>query len=131
MKEEMLKKLKDRYNPIESDDKIKISMLLHDYLKEIKEEDTNKIYVYCGATIVTENDILIVNRENPNVTNLLYWNIEQPTMINIPIEKCKEFETNNTIVYGDYYKIMSNFFIEAIKTNQSEAVKKIIKKYKK
>lgn len=131
MKEEMLKKLKDRYNPIESDDKIKISMLLHDYLKEIKEEDTNKIYVFCGATIVTENDILIVNRENPNVTNLLYWNIEQPTMINIPIEECKEFEKNNTIVYGDYYKIMSNFFIEAIKTNQSEAVKKIIKKYKK
>ena len=130
MKEELLEKLKKefyRLNNMEED--IKISTLIYNHLNEINEEDTNKIYVYCGA-ITGGDNVDVVDIDNPNVKNVLYWNIEQLNMKKVSIEEYKNFEKDNIIVYGEHHKIMLNFFKEAIKTNQENATKLIKKIYK-
>ena len=126
MTEELLKQLKKEYKKSKfSDIDQKVGMLIYEHLMSIKEDETNKIFVYCGAT--TQSSIIY----NPDAANLLYWDIEQPYMISVLSEDYSKFEEENTIIYGNHYDIMLEFFKEAIKSDQEKAKKKIIKKYKK
>lgn len=134
MREELLNKLKEEF---ESDkykymsDKQKTAMLMMEYLTSIREEDTNKLYIYCGATTNTGYNEHFVDKNNSDARNLLYWDIEQTYMISVPKENYKKFEKNNIILNGRHDDIALDFFLEAIKSNQKNAVKKITKKYKK
>ena len=133
MKEELLEIIKKEYkheNKFMTDDQ-KVLTAITNHLSEINEEDTNKIYVYCGATTRGGYFNHLVDRNDPEAEYLLYWDIEQTYMINIPIQNCEEFESNNTIVYGKHHDVSFDFFKEAIKSDQEKAKKKIIKKYTK
>jgi len=130
MREELLEILKKEYKEIKNkSEKQKVSMLIFKHMYEIREDETNKVFVYCGADTKTGFYQHIVDKNDPDAENILYWDIEQPYMINVYKKECEEFENNNKIVYGDHTDIMLNFFNEAIKTNQDAAVKKIVKKY--
>ena len=131
MKEELLKRLKKEFVELKNiEEDRKISTLIYNHIHEIKEEDTNKIYVFSGA-ITDGNNVDVVDIDNPSAKYVLYWNVEQFNMKKVLIEEYKNFEKDNIIVYGKHHKIMLDFFKEAIKTNQEDATKLIKKIYKK
>lgn len=131
MKEELLAELKEEYKRMKGlDENRRIAMLVYNHLLEIGD-DTNKIYTFEGATTKTSYNPHFVDVNDPDAATVLYWDIESPYMIGIPVEIYKGFEKNNKIVYGNHNAVVNSFFKEAIKSNQEEAVKKVLKKYKK
>lgn len=140
----LIKILEDDLNLINISDKKLILSYYSYYLREIREDDTNKIYVYLG-TFEYNNEIDIVHGsrdfrvkdDSEDADYKVYRNIESDYSMDIPIEKCEEFEKNNIIIRPktylngkEYYNIRDDFFIKAIKTNQEIAKKMILKKYK-
>ena len=140
----LIKILEDDLNLINISDKKLILSYYSCYLHEIKKEDTNGIYVYLG-TFEYNNEIDIVHgsrdyrvsEDSKNADYKVYRNVESDYSIDIPIDKCEEFEKNNIIIRPktylngeEYYKIRDDFFVVAIKTNQESVKKLILKKYK-
>lgn len=138
----LIKILEDDLNLINISDKKLILSYYPFYLSEIGKDDTNKIYVYLG-TFEYNNEIDIVHgsrdfrvkEDSEDADYKVYRNIESDYSIDIPIEKCEEFEKNNIIIRPEtylngreYYKIIDEFFINAIKTNQESAKKTNIEK---
>ena len=107
----------------------KVDNAIYEHISEIKMDETNKVFNYVGATTNTAYFTHYVSKDDPDAHNILYWDIEQTYMISIPKEQKEEFERKNTIVYGRQQDITHDFFEAAIKTNQQEAVIKIVKKY--
>lgn len=128
--------------PIELTDERIVSSFYRSYLSEIKENETNGIYVYVGtysyskeANIVHDSDER-VNYSDPNANYRIYFDIEQLCSQNIPISECEQFEKNHIVINPktylkeqEYYKIQKQFFIKAVMTNQEAAKKLVLGKY--
>ena len=140
----LIKILEDDLNLINISDKKLILSYYSCYIHKIDECDTNKIYVYLG-TFEYSNEIDIVHgsrdfrvKDDSEAADYkIYRNIETDCSIEIPIDKCEEFEKNNIIIKPktylngeEYYNIRDDFFVASIKTNQESAKKMILKKYK-
>ena len=125
-------------------DKEIISKIYPKYLYEIKENETNNIYIYLG-TYMYSNEIDIVHGSNDtrveynsqNADYRTYLNLEHQFAKNIPIAQCPNFEKNNIIINPStffktkaYYDIQKDFFYKATIENQEEAKKYILTKYK-
>ena len=120
-----------------------IIRIYQDYLRKNKVSSTNDIYVYLGTFKYSWNDYiddysnLHTKRNDKDAYKREYWNIEQEKKVEISIDEVDKFEQENIIIYPEkileakyYFKeIQKEFFIDAIKTNQEEAVKRLVKKY--
>lgn len=122
------------------DEEVIIKRVYERMLYKIDKNDTNKIYVCTGTYTFGDFDIVhgptdyLVNRDDPSATHRNYWDLEQSMSIDVAIKKCDEFEKNNIVIFEgrhSYYKIRQEFIKEALKNGQKEAVKTIVKKYKK
>lgn len=129
---------------VKKTDKEIISSFYHHYLHQIDPKDTNEIYVYLGTYHYSiETDIVHgsnderVDYSSPLADYRTYWNIEQPFAESISINKCEQFEKKHFIINPEsyfkereYYEIQKEFFIKAVKSNQTNAKKMILKKHK-
>ena len=121
------------------EDKI-IKRISDRFVWNIKENETNGIFVYRG-TFEAGYDYDIVHgpsdrrvpRDSPFATHRDYWDLEQHYPFEVPIKKCEEFEKSHIVIFtsGNYYRIRQEFITEALKNGQEKAVKTIIKRYKK
>lgn len=107
------------------------------YIVQIKENDTNKIYVYMGTYIQDYYDQSEcsfdkeVDMNNPNATHRIYRNLEGLLEKCIKIEDCDVFEKNNIVLFvDDFYEIEKEFLSTSVKENQEKAIQKVLKKYK-
>lgn len=106
---------------------------------KIKDTETNHIYVYCGTykldyccDIEHGPTGIAASKNDPSAQYRTYHDIEQYFAVDIPINKCNDFENNNHILYissNKYYQIRKEFIIDAINFNQDIAVSNILKKY--
>lgn len=140
----LIRILEDDLNLINISDKKLILSYYSCYLNKIGKFDTNEIHVYLGTfQYNSEIDIVHGSRDFRVKDDLedadykIYRNIESDYSIDVPIEKCEEFEKNKIIIrpktylnVKEYYEIRDDFFVKAIKTNQETAKKMILKKYK-
>lgn len=112
------------------------------YLEQIKPEDTFGIYIYMGTYSYNTQFSSVklaerVSYDSPYADYRVYWNIEQPDSIAVPINKCSEFEESNTVLEID--KISKEKFDEAQElflylcneVNQEAACRVVLRKYKK
>ena len=149
---EYLKLIEEVYDNLKqikiTDKEIIRSIFESRYLNKIKDNETNGIYVYLGTFKCGDNDIIHyfpdtqVERNDVNADYREYWNLEQKYSKLIPISKSDNFENTHTIInlnnefhtkrYNEnkYYEIREEFIDIAVKTNQKNAVKRILKKYK-
>lgn len=107
------------------------------HIKNIKEEDTNKIYVYAG----TYKDVLLIGEENFKIRDVetdyndkeadyrLYHNLECLVEQRVDIDYVDQFDVENFILYGNYDDIQRDYIVEAVRNNEEVAIKKVIKKY--
>ena len=123
------------------DEELIIKIVYERMLYKINKNDTNKIYV-CTGTYKMDDcyDVIhgprdyLVSSDYPYATHRNYWDLEQNMSFDIAIRNCEEFEKNNIVIFEgrhSYYKIRQEFISEALKKGQKEAVKSIIKRYKK
>ncbi len=110
--------------------------LLRKHRDEIKEEDTNGIYVYF-ATYREKNNFyedgpedIKVPFNDKNATYSLYRNLEIDKEVLISIDEREEFERTVDIVTGDYRSLQKEFITTAVKKGQEEAAKQIVKRYR-
>lgn len=118
-----------------------VSRIFNREVYKIKDTETNHIYVYRGTYLLDHFcDIehgptgIVVGRNDPSAQYRTYHDLEQYFEVDIPINKCDEFEQNNYILFvgiSRYYEIQKEFIVDAIKYNQDVAVKNILKKYSK
>ena len=115
------------------------SSIYHKYLNQISK--TNQIYVYLGTyTNSIENDIIHgtpdirVKRNDKRAKYCLYQDLEKTEPIKISIDKTKQFEEVNVVIFPNkyltenyYYELQKEFFYTCITTNQEEALKKVRK----
>lgn len=115
-----------------------------EYLKDIKRDETNKIFVYIGTYSYISNydskigkmtDLVLYNSSDADYRK--YWDLEQKDVINIAIKNCIQFEKENIIIIPktddrekEYYKIQKEFFDEALDKDQEIAKRKILSNYK-
>lgn len=119
--------------------------------RKIDRSETNGIFVYIGAYIERcseDNDYYkcITEDDDPNALWKDYWDIELEEKIEVPIDRCDDFEKNNFVIRlpkkcanriaeqfyrEETHKIIQNeFFKDAILNSQEEAVRHVLKKYK-
>lgn len=127
-----------------SDEEI-INSIYRKYLPEIKENETNGIFVYIGTYRYSHELDLIhgstddrVDYNDPKANYRIYFDIEQLFSNTISITDCEQFEKEHIVIYPqtylkekEYYKIQKQFFIKAVLTNQESAKKLILGKYSK
>lgn len=128
---------------LETNEESLVEKAYYSLIRSINEKDTNKIYVYLGTykssyesdVIHGSNDIR-VDYNDPTSEYRMFQDIELDSQIIIPIDKCKDFESSNKIIYlkgyrlwGKYYSIQKEFFKESFKNGQEEACKLILRKY--
>lgn len=128
---------------LETDEESLIEKVYYKAIRSINESDTNKIYVYLGTykssyetDIEHGNNDIRVDYNDTSAEYRMFQDIELDNQIILPIGKCKEFESSNKIIYlsgyrlwGKYYNIQKEFFVNAVKSNQEEACKLILRKY--
>ena len=133
----MLKQIK------KTDEEI-ISSFYSKYTYRIKENETNKIFVYLGTYKYSKDyDIchytpdIQVDYDSDKADYRLYQDLEDSSSKLIPIKQCEQFEKENIIIIPntryrrkEYYDIRQEFFIKAIKKDQESAKKLVLKKYK-
>lgn len=124
------------------DDKTIASEIYYRYIHRIDKKDTNGIFVYLGtyresyeSDIVHCNGDIKVGYNNPDAEYRLYQDLEQNSVITVPIKDCEEFEKSNKVIFPKgynlckrYYEIQKDFFIEAITSSEEEACKLILRK---
>ena len=107
-------------------------------------EETNGIYVYMGTYSWSNNKDVMrpsdekLNYSDPNAKFRIYRDLEKINEeIVLPISECKDFEKNNTVIVlrtaipeSKIYQVQEEFLQDAIKTNQEEAKKRVLRKYK-
>ena len=118
-----------------------IIMSVYDkYVCDINQEDTNEIYVYIGSYMPSDYSALEiddgypfeieVNRDDPRAISRRYYNLEGIWGITLNVDESKNFEDTHTVIYvDDFYKLQSEFIVNAVKENQDVAVSKVLKKY--
>lgn len=120
-----------------------ISTLYSKYAYRIKEDETNKIFVYLGTYKYSElYDIhhsipdISVSYDSKEADYRKYQDIEDNFAKIIPIKQCEIFEKENIIINPNtryktkaYYEIRQEFFTRAIKKDQESAKKLILRKY--
>lgn len=124
------------------DDKTIASEIYYRYVHRIDKKDTNGIFVYLGtyresyeSDIVHCNGDIKVGYNNPDAEYRLYQDLEQNSVITVPIKDCEEFEKSNRVIFPKgynlckrYYEIQKKFFAEAITNSEEEACKLILRK---
>lgn len=122
-----------------------IASMYYKYLYQIKDEDTNEIYVYMGTYKYSEEMDIVhgsrdirVQYDSIDADYRVYRNIEKSSSEQILINRCKEFEKTHTIINPKivcydktFYEIQKDFFIRAVKVNQESAKKLVLRKYSK
>lgn len=122
-----------------------IASIYYRYLYQIKDEDTNDLYVYMGTykyndeiDIVHASRDIRVSYDDIRANYRLYRNIEKSGCEQILINRCEEFERTHTIINPrvvcydkKFYEIQKDFFIRAVKDNQKSAKRMILRKYSK
>ncbi len=128
---------------LETDEDTLVTKVYYKHLRNINENDTNKIYAYLGTYKSSyETDIehgssdIRVDYLDPKAEYRIFQDLEQDTQITIPISKCIEFESTHKIIYlkgyrlwGKYYNIQKEFFTVSVKSNQEKASELILRKY--
>lgn len=99
------------------------------FIERMNLDDTNGLYVYCG-TFNSESSVYFLERDSENAVCREYRDIEKPSSIKIPIEKCEEFEKNNKVLDTTIYDATEGFLDIALKTSQQEAVNELCKRYR-
>lgn len=94
-------------------------LMLYHFLTD--DDETNNIYYSNDFVYQQSNDKYLY----------LYTDIENGHKELIEEDKIDEFENNHTILDTEvgYFKVRSELILDMIKTNQKDAVKKIIRKY--
>lgn len=122
-----------------------ICSVYNKYIYSIEEKDTNKIYIYLGTFRCSDNVDIVhssydirVKYNDKKADYRLYQDLEQTFAKRVNIKDCDSFEKANTIINPtpyykekEYYNIQKEFFIKAIKNNQEDARKLVLKKYHK
>lgn len=125
------------------DDKTIASEIYYRYIHRIDKKDTNGIFVYLGtyresyeSDIVHCNGDIKVGYNNPDAEYRLYQDLEQNSVITVPIKDCEEFEKNYIVIFPKgynlckrYYEIQKEFFTEAITNSEEEACKLLLRRY--
>lgn len=125
-----------------TDERTLASEIYYRYIHRIDKKDTNGIFVYLGtyresyeSDIVHCNDDIKVGYNNPNAEYRLYQDLEQHSVITVPIKDCEVFEKSNRVIFPKgynlckrYYEIQKEFFTEAITNSEEEACKLILRK---
>lgn len=120
-----------------------IASMYYMYLHQIKDEDTNEIYVYMGTykysdeiDIVHGSRDIRVQYDSIDADYRVYRNIEKSSSEQVLINRCEEFERTHTIINSrvvcydkTFYEIQRDFFIRAVKVDQESAKKMILRKY--
>lgn len=126
-----------------TDEKTLASEIYYRYIHRIDRKDTNGIYVYLGtyresyeSDIVHCNGDIKVGYNNPDAEYRLYQDLEQNSVITVPIKDCEEFEKSNRVIFPKgynlckkYYEIQKEFFTEAITNSEEEACKLLLRRY--
>ena len=134
------------YSHIESKDDMS---LISSCIGKVKIKETNGIFVYVGTYMVNhEIDIVHgstdfrVNYCDQNADYSQYKNIESSSsdsnyIINVPVSKRSRFEQEHTVVFPksyfkdkEFYEMQNEFFKDAIKYGQEEAVQRVLAKGK-
>ena len=106
----------------------------------IEENETNGIYVYVGSYMPSNYSYeeiedgapfeIEVDYNDPRAMDRRYFNLEGVWGKTINISDCEEFERTHTVIFvDDFYELQTEFIMTAVKENQEEAVKKVLKKY--
>lgn len=120
-----------------------IESMYYKYLHQIKESETNGIYVYMGTYRYSDEIDIIhgsydvrVPYDSIDADYRLYRNIEKTCKEKVLIRNCALFENTNTIInrkvaFDDtnFYEIQKDFFIRSIKDSQEAAKRMILRKY--
>ena len=116
-----------------------IDDVFRENIYQIKNNETNKIYVYKGTykyddsyDIVHGASSIRVNRNDPTALFSVYQDIEQNWDKNVRIDKCDDFEKDNYVIFGkisNYYQIRKEFIVDAVNLGQEKAVSNVLKKY--
>lgn len=119
------------------------SYFIEHFIYNIKQNETNKIYVYLGTYKYTD-EIDIVHSavderkkyNDPKANYRMYRDLEQYDTLILSIKDSSVFEKENIIIKPnsiflerEYYKIQEEFFDEILKSNQKKAKKRILNKY--
>ena len=119
------------------------SYFIERFIYNIKQNETNKIYVYLGTYKYTD-EIDIVHSavdertkyNDPKANYRMYRDLEQYDTLILSIKDSSVFEKENIIIKPnsiflerEYYKIQEEFFDEILKSNQKKAKKRILNKY--
>lgn len=119
-----------------------VSEVVEDILKKYDNEDNN-IFIYLKTDYYYKANWNLVFHETDIVHGKYFQNIECYKEIIVEKDELKDFEKNNIVIYPeaitrlgkDPYKvfkqIQTEYFTKAIRTNQEEAKKLIISRYKK
>lgn len=146
-----------RYLELTEEEKVKFDLsddwlILEELLKSFKIKETNEILV-CTNTFYDIGLLYSINREsclsptyydNKLATLRTYVNIEDGTVITDKLFDIEDIKTsvtelssivlnpyNSSYNYNGYDEVRQQFFLEAIKSNQSNAKKLILSKYPK
>lgn len=124
-----------RYISLKDDDIYDLSF--RNNLGNIKQDETNNIYVYLGPYETNDYFGIKLSEADPKACFKKYWNIELGIFTFVDIRFAKNFEESNIILFGEkdgemgLYREVQNLFVKtAIEQNQEEAVKLVLKKYK-
>ena len=109
------------------------------YLFNIKDTDTNKIFVYLGnyyvkyfgGSLLSANYIQVPS-DDVRTEYKKYHDLEQYKAIYVPVSKCEKFEEENNIIFDNidkYIEIRDEFALNMLSDGQENAKKYIKKKY--
>lgn len=129
---------RDMYLPEKTESDV-IMSIYKKYANQIKETDTNGIYIYVATYMPSEFSTEEIEEgfqfeieteiNDPRATHRYFWNIEGLCSKSVNIQDCEEFEKTHTVLYVDnFYEIQEEFIITAVKENQKKAVNKLLQK---
>lgn len=103
------------------EDKVIMDMFFNEFLDE--NDETNNIYY--------ETDYAESDSKNKDRYMFLYTDIENGKKEFVNVDNVAEFENTHNVLETEvgYNKVQEEFIIDAVKNNQEDAVKRIIKKY--
>lgn len=127
-----------------TDERTLASEIYYRYIHRIDKEDTNGIFVCLGtykesyeSDVVHCNGDIRVGYHNPDAKYRLYQDLEQHSVITVPIKACEEFEKSHIVIFPKgynlckkYYEMQKEFFAEAITNTEEEACELLLRKYK-
>lgn len=110
------------------------------YIPDIKDEDTNDIYVYVGTFKYLQPTFEQieagyplqeeVDRDDQTADFRCYAKIEGRFSYNINIDEADEFERTHTVLFADnVYEVEKEFITTAVKTDQEKAASLVLSKY--